>query len=188
MTAPDVAELLGMDVPLREKVLWSMLYESTARAEVVLTLDLSDLDTVNRCTTVTGKGGARDVIYRQSCTARMPPRLIEGRRRPAVSHRPQGQPPVAKKDVDPGTCRTRLSYRRATTLLEEHTTEMGRGHSRCASCAIPLDRRDREGRVHPYVDSVGRTHLVAQPHQVRECVRRGVAPLAHRDRPYRTAL
>ncbi|WP_268895675.1 hypothetical protein [Nocardia sp. CY41] len=39
-----------------------MLYESSARAEEVLVLDVRDLDTVNRCVVVARKGGAREVI------------------------------------------------------------------------------------------------------------------------------
>jgi integrase len=37
-----------------------MLYETAARAEEILMLDITDLDTVNRCATVVRKGGARD--------------------------------------------------------------------------------------------------------------------------------
>ncbi|MEV0032804.1 site-specific integrase [Nocardia sp. NPDC050793] len=128
MTTPEVAELLGMDAPVPEKVLWSMLYESAARAEEVLTLDIEDLDTVNRCATVTRKGGARDVVYWQTGTARLLPRLIAGRRAgPLFLTDRKTKPSVAQKDVDPSTSRARLSYRRAAPLLEEHTTGMRRG-------------------------------------------------------------
>jgi site-specific recombinase XerD len=59
MTTAEVDELLGMDAAaLRERVFWSMLYESAARAEEILNLDIEDLDTVNRCATVLRKGGA----------------------------------------------------------------------------------------------------------------------------------
>lgn len=36
---------------------WLMLYESAARAEEILNLDIEDLDTVNRCATVVHKAG-----------------------------------------------------------------------------------------------------------------------------------
>lgn len=52
-----VTEILGSDAPLRERVLWHMLYESSARAEEVLMLDVPDLDTANRCAVVTRKAG-----------------------------------------------------------------------------------------------------------------------------------
>jgi len=37
------------DVPLREKTLWRLLYESAARADSVLSLDIEDLDKVPLC-------------------------------------------------------------------------------------------------------------------------------------------
>ncbi|MGO4617200.1 tyrosine recombinase XerC [Nocardia sp. 2YAB30] len=66
MTSPEVAELLGGDAALRERVLWTMLYESAARVEEILTLDIDDLDIANRCAPVIRKGGARDVMYWQT--------------------------------------------------------------------------------------------------------------------------
>jgi len=48
-----VGEILGSNAALRERVLWHMLYESSARAEEVLMLDVPDLDTANRCAVVT---------------------------------------------------------------------------------------------------------------------------------------
>ena len=50
-----VADILGSDAPLRERVLWHLLYESSARAEEVLMLDVPDLDSTNRCAVVTRK-------------------------------------------------------------------------------------------------------------------------------------
>ena len=48
LTRPQVATVLELDVPLRERVLWTLLYESTARAEEVLLLNVPDLDCVTR--------------------------------------------------------------------------------------------------------------------------------------------
>lgn len=128
MTRDEVTELLDSDAPLRERTLWRMLYESAARAEEILTLDIEDLDTVNRCASVVRKGGARDVIYWQTGTARLLPRLTGGRKRgPVFLTDRKAKPSVALKDVDPATQRARLSYRRAATLFEEHTTGMKRG-------------------------------------------------------------
>jgi integrase/recombinase XerC/integrase/recombinase XerD len=128
MTTAEVSELLGKDAPLRERVLWTMLYESAARAEEILALDVDDLDTVNRCATVTRKGGARDVVYWQTGTARLLPRLIVGRKSgPLFLTDRQAKPSVALDDVDRLTGRARLSYRRAAALLEHHTAKMKRG-------------------------------------------------------------
>jgi integrase len=46
-------------VPLREKTLWRMLYE-TARAGEILALDIEDLDLDGRRAAVTSKGGATE--------------------------------------------------------------------------------------------------------------------------------
>jgi integrase/recombinase XerC/integrase/recombinase XerD len=128
MTHGEVAELLASDASLRERVLWTMLYETAARAEEILALDVTDLDTVNRCATVVRKGGGRDVVYWQTGTARLLPRLIAGRKHgPLFLTDRKAKPSVALADVDPSTQRARLSYRRAATLFEEHTEKMKRG-------------------------------------------------------------
>ncbi len=40
LTRAQVQTILGLEAPLRERVLWALLYESTARAEEVLLLDV----------------------------------------------------------------------------------------------------------------------------------------------------
>ena len=123
-----VAAILGLDAPLRERVLWHMLYESSARAEEVLMLDVPELDTTNRCAVVTRKGGARDLIAWQTGTARLLPRLLAGRRTgPVFLTDRKARPSVARNDVDPTTLRGRLSYRRAAELFETHTADYDDG-------------------------------------------------------------
>jgi integrase len=86
-----------------------MLYESSARAEEVLMLDVEQLDTTNRCAVVTRKGGARDLIAWQTGTARLLPRLLSGRKTgPVFLTDRKARPAVAKSDVDPSTQRGRL--------------------------------------------------------------------------------
>ncbi|WP_370012740.1 tyrosine-type recombinase/integrase [Nocardia cyriacigeorgica] len=117
-----ITQILGSDAPLRERVLWHLLYESSARAEEVLMLDVGDLDTGNRCAVVTRKGGAREVIAWQTGTARLLPRMLAGRKSgPVFLTDRKARPSVAVNDVDPTTGRARLSYRRAAELFEEHT-------------------------------------------------------------------
>ncbi|MGK8506983.1 tyrosine-type recombinase/integrase [Nocardia asiatica] len=100
-----------------------MLYESAARAGEI-TLDIADLDTANRCATVTRMGGARKVAFWQTGTAR----LLAGRRSgPLFLTDRKAKPAVVLADIDSSTGRARLSYRRAATLLEEHTEDMKRG-------------------------------------------------------------
>ncbi|WP_253260179.1 tyrosine-type recombinase/integrase [Nocardia farcinica] len=123
-----VTQILVSQAPLRERVLWHLLYESSARAEEVLMLDVGDLDPANRCAVVTRKGGAREVIAWQTGTARLLPRMLAGRRSgPLFLTDRRARPSVAINDVDPATGRARLSYRRAAELFESHTAVFGGG-------------------------------------------------------------
>lgn len=128
LARPLVATILGSDVPLRERVLWTLLYESTARAEEVLLLDVSDLETANRRAVVIRKGGARDVIVWQTGTARLLPRLLAGRKSgPVFLTDRKAKPSVALVDVDLSTGRARLSYRRAAEVFAQHTAGLPGG-------------------------------------------------------------
>ena len=44
LTREQIAALWRLDVGLREKTLWRLLYETAARATEILTLDIADLD------------------------------------------------------------------------------------------------------------------------------------------------
>lgn len=123
-----IAQILGSVAPLRERVLWHLLYESAARAEEVLMLDVSDLDAGNRCAVVTRKGGTREVIAWQTGTARLLPRMLAGRKSgPVFLTDRKARPSVAVNDIDPTSGRARLSYRRAAELFEEHTAVFDNG-------------------------------------------------------------
>ncbi|KIH96705.1 plasmid multimer resolution protein pmrA [Streptomonospora alba] len=109
---------------LRERVLWRMLYETAARAEEVLTLDVADLDPAMRRARIHAKGGAVEYVHWATPTARLLPRLLAGRtsgpvfladrRSPAAGSRAR-----ALADVDPATGRGRLSYPRAEYLFKQ---------------------------------------------------------------------
>ena len=64
---------------LRERVLWRMLYETAARAEELLSLDIEDLDLEFRRGRVRSKGGAIEYVHWATGTARLLPRLLRGR-------------------------------------------------------------------------------------------------------------
>jgi integrase len=68
-------------VPLREKTLWRMLYETAARASEVLALNVNVLDLERRRAPIRSKGGAIEYVYWSTGTARLLPRLINGRPR-----------------------------------------------------------------------------------------------------------
>jgi site-specific recombinase XerD len=120
----DIEQLLTRDdLPIRERTLWRMLYETAARAGEVLALDVPDLDLHNRRAKVRRKGSAIDVIVWQTTTARLLPRLLAGRTSgPVFCTDRRARLPLASVDVDPATGRARLSYRRAAELLEQATT------------------------------------------------------------------
>jgi integrase len=50
-------QLSRRDVPLREKTLWRMLYETAARASEILALDVEQLDLEHRRAPIRSKGG-----------------------------------------------------------------------------------------------------------------------------------
>ncbi|WP_405096469.1 tyrosine-type recombinase/integrase [Micromonospora sp. NBC_01412] len=117
--------LTRRDVPLREKTLWRMLYETCARAGEILALDIADLELEARRAKVVSKGGAVEYVYWASGTAHLLPRLLRGRtagpvflseRRPGPARRP------AARDLCPATGRARLGYDRARVLLDHYTS------------------------------------------------------------------
>jgi integrase len=117
------------DVPLREKTLWRMLYETAARASEVLALNVEDLDLEQRRAAVRSKGGDTEFVYWDTGTAHLLPRLLRlpdgtsrasgplflASRKPVPARRP------AHRDICPHTGRGRLGYDRARILFKEHT-------------------------------------------------------------------
>ncbi|GAA3305790.1 hypothetical protein GCM10020295_60460 [Streptomyces cinereospinus] len=126
----QIAALWRLDVALREKTFWKMLYESAARADEVLCLNVEDLYPQDKRGKITAKGGATEWIHWQSGTAQLLPRLIARRMPRLIARRtrgplfltdrkaPAGTPTL---DVCPETGRARLSYRRAEEIFEENT-------------------------------------------------------------------
>ena len=72
------------DIDLRERTLWRLLYETAARAEEVLRLDVEDLDVLGKRARVRSKGGDTDWLFFGSGSARLlPQRPHPLHRRPA---------------------------------------------------------------------------------------------------------
>lgn len=65
----QIAALRRLDVGLWEKMQWKMLYESAARADEVLCLNVEDLYPQDKRGRITAKGGATEWIQWQSGTA-----------------------------------------------------------------------------------------------------------------------
>ena len=110
------------DLPLRERTLWRLLYETAARANELLALDVEDLDLANRRARVHSKGGAVEWVFWQTGSAQLLPRLLAGRTSGPVflgNRRPTRA--VAGLDLDPAGGGARLSYRRAAELFRVRT-------------------------------------------------------------------
>jgi len=105
------------DLPLRERTLWRLLYETAARASELLALDVQDLDLVNRRARVRSKGGAVEWVFWQTGSAQLLPRLLAGRTGPVFWGDRRPTRAVAALDLDPASGRARLSYRRAAELF-----------------------------------------------------------------------
>jgi integrase len=106
------------DLPLRERTLWRLLYETAARANELLALDVEDLDLANRRARVHSKGGAVEWVFWQTGSAQLLPRLLVGRTSgPVFLAGRQPARAVPTPDLDPSSGRARLSYRRAAELF-----------------------------------------------------------------------
>jgi integrase/recombinase XerD len=119
LTRAQVASIWNLDVPLRDKALWRMLYETAARAEEILGLDVPDLDLPSKRGRVISKGGTTDWVHWQTGTALLLPRLLARRREGPMflTARKPGRA-AASGDLCPVTGRARLSYRRAAESFE----------------------------------------------------------------------
>jgi len=119
--AGELVAFLDRPHPLREKTLWWLLYETAARAEEALGLDVADLDTPNRRAVVVAKGANAEEVAWDTRTARLLPRLLAGRQEGPVfcsSLLPSARRLPARADLDPTSGRSRLSYRRAAECFE----------------------------------------------------------------------
>jgi integrase/recombinase XerD len=108
------------DVALRDKTLWRLLYETAARNNEALCLDVEDLDVPNRRAVIRGKNGELDYLHWQTASGHLLSRLIAGRTAGPVfltDRRASPRRAPAASDLCPHTGRARLSYRRAQELF-----------------------------------------------------------------------
>ena len=74
LTREQIASLWRRDdVALRERALWRLLYETAARANEILSLDIEDLDLPNKRARVRSKGGATEWVFWQTGAALLAP-------------------------------------------------------------------------------------------------------------------
>ncbi|MCW2947136.1 MAG: hypothetical protein JWR24_3853 [Actinoallomurus sp.] len=115
------------DLPLREKTLYRMLYETAARAAEILSLNVEDLDLENRRAPLRSKGGDIEWVYWDAGVARLLPRLLRlpdglvrtrgplflADRKPVPARRP------GPEHICPHTGRPRLGYDRVRVLMDQ---------------------------------------------------------------------
>ncbi|WP_035868191.1 tyrosine-type recombinase/integrase, partial [Cryptosporangium arvum] len=111
-----IEELLARpELPVRERALWRLLYESGGRVSDVLALNIEHLDLRRR------RAGS---LHWGEGTAFLLPRLIEGRSRGPLFLSERRPPPArrpARSELCPYTGRARLGYDRARILLDQYT-------------------------------------------------------------------
>jgi integrase/recombinase XerD len=118
----QIEALWQLNASVRDKTFWKMLYESAARADEVLCLNVEDLFTADKRGKIQSKGGATEWIHWQSSTAQLLPRLIAGRTRGPLFLTSRKAPAgIATGDRCPVTEKARLSYRRAEEIFEANT-------------------------------------------------------------------
>jgi integrase/recombinase XerD len=127
LTRDQISALFALDVGLRDKTYWRLLYETAARAEEILALNVEDLDLPNKRARVVSKGGTIDWVHWQSGAAALLPRLLRGRTRGPLFLTDRPAPArTPTLDVCPVTARARLSYRRAAELFTQATQALTR--------------------------------------------------------------
>ncbi len=205
LTRAQVAAIWKLGVPLRDKALWRMLYETAARAEEVLGLDVPDLDLPGKRGRVISKGGSTDWVHWQTGAALLLPRMLAGRREGPVfltARRPARA--VAGGDLCPVTGRARLSYRRAEESFELATRPLAnpgatpeelrdaggaRGGGRldpAPAPALAADPRGRGRHQHPDAARPVPARLRPVPRALRPTRPRGCRRPCRRQRPRRT--
>ncbi|MFC9897324.1 site-specific integrase [Nocardia sp. NPDC127579] len=115
------------DIHLREQTLWRMLYETCARADELLQLNIEDLDLAGRRAPVSPTGA---VVSWGIGTALLLPRLIQERTHGPlfITHRrPRPGKRMSPRDMCPDTGYARLSYDQARAVLDTATAVDGPG-------------------------------------------------------------
>jgi integrase len=162
----DLAELWGRDdIPVRDKALWRLLYDSAARAGEALALNVEDLDLRNRhAYTPARNGAAGRRLHFQTEAARLLGDVVAGRERGPVfvsdTSGPKRRP--APGDVDPTSGLARLSHPRAEAAFRRYSgwSFQQLRHSRLthlgqAGCGVgvllTMSGYKRPASVRPYV-------------------------------------
>lgn len=108
--------------PLRDRLFWAMAYDTAARASELLSVNIENIDQANREAIIIGKGGSAERIYWTSTSARLLPRLINGRTDGPLfigERKPRSHVAPAASDLCPITGKARLGYRQAERIFSQ---------------------------------------------------------------------
>lgn len=155
---------------------WRLAYETAARADEILSLNIADLDLEFRRARVVSKGGAIEYIHWQTGTARLLPRLLAGRTNGPVFLADRRAPTCGRRvpaavDIDEATGRGRLSYPRAEHLFKTATVTIDphrKGWTLHRLRHSALQHLAQAGRTAPELQAESRhQHLASLGHYVR---------------------
>ncbi|HSZ30211.1 MAG TPA: tyrosine-type recombinase/integrase, partial [Pseudonocardiaceae bacterium] len=172
-------------LPLRERTLWRMLYETAARTHEILSLDIEELDLRNRRANVRRKGGAADVIIWRTTTARLLPRLLERRRAgPVFLTDRAARRPLPPSGPQPGHRPGPAVLPPRSRVFPDRHREPPRGALDPApATALRADPRRRRRRQHLHPARLLRAHLHRLPGPLHPPLPRSPGPLATGPRP-----
>ena len=112
--AASLAALLDDEtIPLRERALWRLLYETAARISEILRLDVEELDQAGKRARVIRKGSAVNVVTWRTRGAAVLAEYLDGRTHGPLFLTEDGE--------------RRLSYRQAEILFARHTQALAGG-------------------------------------------------------------
>lgn len=125
----ELAYLWEDGVPLRERALWRVLYESSSRAEAVMALDVERVDFQRNRAQAIIKGGNTVWVHVEETGAALLREYIGDRRTGPVwltNRRPRDWATRPVEDRAPDGRRYRLSYDRAEHILVETSVANGK--------------------------------------------------------------
>ncbi|MCM2579364.1 hypothetical protein [Streptomyces meridianus] len=124
----QVRAVLALRVPLREQLLWHLLYESGAPVERLLALDVDDLDVLRRRTRGPSTPiGAGPVGWRGGTARLLPLAVLSRTAGPLFLTDRRASARADAADVCPLSGRGRLSYRRAAEIFTTSTRPLDPG-------------------------------------------------------------
>src|SRR5664279_4148536 len=167
LTYRQVETLWRRDVPLREKTLWRLLYETAARTGEILALDVADLDVANKRARVRSKGGGVGVLADRGRSAATPTARRPGCR-PGVPGRLGTHPRGRHRRPRPG-------HRPGPAVLPQRRRGVHRDDrvDAAPAAALRADPRGRGRRQPGHAAGPVPAHVGAQPRALR---RRGRTP------------